>query len=155
MKYAVKMRKELEKELREQTPDDLYSIYQAIISWDGTFADDGIDRFAIDDLSDMGMLKSVVADLSTQRLDYNPLYCDYLTCTLYGWEPWKESTLYDHIEELCDYLIENAGYSGFPGWELENAYIEPFGEVCDDLERYCEIIRDHIYEAVKGGEKCQ
>lgn len=146
MQYVEKMKKELVKELASTDAERLYAIYEEINSWDGAFWEMGIERFSIDDLADNDMLGAFIEDLSMKRMDHNPLYSEYFTPTIYGWEEWDESTLYDNVDELADYLINNAGYSGFPRYALKDAMIELFGLVFDgdELERYCSIIRDHI-----------
>ena len=146
MKYAEKMKKELVKELGSTDADHLYRIYEKINSGDGAFCEMGIERFSIGDLVNIDLLDAFIEDLSMKRMDHNPLYSEYFTPTIYGWEEWDESTLYDNVDELADYLIENAGYSGFPRYALEDAMIELFGNFFDgdELERYCSIIRDHI-----------
>ena len=146
MKYAEKMKKELVKELGSTEVDRLYDIYDQINAWDGAFCDMGIERFSLEALIDCGMLESFVKDLSMKRMDHNPLYSEYFTPTVHGWEEWDESTLYDNVDELAEYLINNAGYSGFPRYSLEDAGLELFGSFFDgdELERFCSIIRDHI-----------
>ena len=146
MKYAEKMKKELVNELSSTGADRLYYIYDQINAWDGAFCEMGIERFSVEELIDLGLLESFVTDLSMKRMDHNPLYSEYFTPTIYGWEEWDESTLYDNVGELADYLIENAGYSGFPRFALEDALLELFGSFYDgdEIERYCSIIRDHI-----------
>lgn len=146
MKYVEKMKKELVKELASMDADCLYDIYDQINAWDGAFCEMGIERFSVEDLTDLGLLEDFVTDLSMKRMDHNPLYSEYFTPTIYGWEEWHESTLYEYVDELADYLINNAGYSGFPRFALEDAMIELFGSFFDgdELERFCTIIRDHI-----------
>lgn len=139
MKLREKMREELVRELKSLTDDELLSIYDDVNSWDGTFSDMGITRYTLEDLKDFDLLESLVEDLSRQRLDYNPLYNDYFTITASGWDSWEPENLRWYAEDLADYLIENAGYSGFPSWSAE--VLQPFGIDGDVIERYCEIAR--------------
>ena len=146
MKYAEKMKNELINGLEFTEPECLYDIYSEINSWDGAFCDMGIERFSLDDLVDNDLLVGFVKDLSMERMDHNPLYSEYFTPTIHGWEEWDESTLYDKVDELADYLINNAGYSGFPRYAIEYADLALFGSFFDgyEVERYCSIIRDHV-----------
>ena len=146
MKYAEKMKNALITALEMTEPERLYDVYSEINSWDGTFWEMGIERFSLDDLADNGFLVNFVKDLSMERMDHNPLYAEYFTPTIYGWEEWDECTLYDNVGELADYLINNAGYSGFPRDVIEYADLELFGQFfdSDELERFCTIICFHI-----------
>ena len=146
MKCAEKMKNELINGLEMMEVERLYAIYEEINAWDGAFCDMGIERFSLDDLADNDLLVDFVKDLSEKRMDHNPLYSEYFTPTVYGWEEWDESTLYDNVDELADYLINNEGYSGFPRYALEYSDLALFGQFFDgdEIERFCSIIRDHI-----------
>ena len=144
-KKAQEMKAALYDTFMDVDVDTLQSIYDEINSWDGTFSECGIERYTIADIEDLDMLKSFINGLQYYRSDDNPLQYDYFTIDNYGeWGVWDYNALYTHLDDLIEYLIGNAGYSGFPTWAMDGFTLVFNGYEVDDKERFCKIIQDHI-----------
>ena len=137
------MRRNLIIELNECYKQDLISIYNVAMNHDTRFMDCGLECYDLSEIVELfGIqhLERFFDDMSRYPCDHNPLYSGLFTVWMDEWEEFKPERLYDNISELVDYLVEQAGYAGFPGVELERAL---YNISSDDIERYCKIIRDH------------
>ena len=143
MRYVDKMRRNLIIELKECDEQDLVTLYRCAMNYDTRFMDCGLECYDLSEIiSGYGIehLVTFFNDISRYPCDHNPLYSGLFTVWMDEWEEFKPERLYDNISELVDYLVEQAGYAGFPGVELEWALCNISS---DDIERYCKIIQDH------------
>ena len=144
-KKAQEMKTALHDALMDVEVDTLQSIYDEVNLWDGTFRECGIERYTINDIEDLGMLKSLINGLQYHRSDENPLQYDYFTIDSYGeWAVWDDKALYEQLDDLIDYLIDNAGNLNFPTWEMNRVTLVFEGYEISDKERFCKIIQVHI-----------
>ena len=144
-KKAQEMKTALYDHLMDVEVDTLQAIYDEVNSWDGSFSECGIERYTIDDIEELGMLGSLISNLQYHRSDDNPLQYEYFTIDNYGeWAVWDDKALYEQLDDLIDYLIDNAGYSGFPSWAMDGFMLVFNGCEIDDKERFCKIIKEHI-----------
>lgn len=148
-KKAQEMKTALHDALMDAGVDTLLPIYGEINSWDGTFTRLGIERYTIDDIEDLGELMVFINNLQYHRSDDNPLQYEYFTRDKYDeWVVWDDGKPYEYVDDLVDYLIDEADRGGFPLWAMQKVDIVFNGcEVCyrvGDIERFCKIIQDHI-----------
>ena len=144
-KKAQEMKAALYDALMSVEVNTLQAIYNEINSWDGTFIECSIERYTMDDIEDMGMLKRLINDLQYHRSDDNPLQYDYFTIDKYGeFAVWDRNTLYEHLDDLIEYLIINAGRPSFPTWEMDSLTLIFEDYEIADKERFCKIIQEYI-----------
>ena len=142
---AQEMKTALHDALMDADPDTLLSIYGEINSWDGTFTMLGIERYTIDDIEDQGELMDFINGLKHHRSDDNPLQYEYFTRDKYNeWVVWDEEKPFEYMDDLVDYLIDEADCPGYPAWSMKRLTLEFNGHEIDDIERFCKIIQEHI-----------
>lgn len=110
--------------LEDASDDELMAIYQEINSWNGDFEECAFyDYECLKDMYAFGAdgLEAFVEILEDSGVDLADRANVLFYADAYGWHYTDEprSNMDFWIDDLAQYLVEEAGYSGFPSWSVD------------------------------------